>query len=116
MIASRVQALSLMIGGQPQASQSQGWAEIFDPSTGGVIAHASMCTAAEVDAAVQSCKAAFPAWSGTPALKRVQTLYRFRDLIDRHLDELTHMVCREHGKVWEEAQGDVLKAKEIVEF
>ena len=48
-------------------------------------------------------------------LKRVQVLYRFRELLDRHLNELTRMVATEHGKVWEEAQGDVLKAKEVVE-
>ena len=49
-------------------------------------------------------------------MKRVQVLYKFRDLIDRHLDELTRMVATENGKVWEEAAGDVLKAREVVEL
>jgi malonate-semialdehyde dehydrogenase (acetylating)/methylmalonate-semialdehyde dehydrogenase len=49
-------------------------------------------------------------------MKRVQVLYKFRDLIDQHLDELTLIVATENGKVWEEAQGDVLKAKEVVEL
>ena len=49
-------------------------------------------------------------------MKTVQVLYNFRNLIDRHLDELTRMVCAENGKVWDEAQGDVLKAKEVVEL
>ena len=49
-------------------------------------------------------------------MKRVQVLYKFRDLIDCHLDELTRMVATENGKVWEEAQGDVLKAREVVEL
>lgn len=116
MITEQVKPLSMVIDGRPQTSGSQDYAEIYDPSTGNVIAHAPMCTAEEVDQAVQSAKAAFPAWSQTPPMKRVQTLYRFRDLIDRNLEELTRMVCTENGKVWEEAQGDVLKAKEIVEF
>ena len=47
-------------------------------------------------------------------MRRVQHLYKFRELLDRHLNELTRMVATEHGKVWEEAQGDVLKEKEVV--
>jgi malonate-semialdehyde dehydrogenase (acetylating)/methylmalonate-semialdehyde dehydrogenase len=116
MIANQAQQLQLMIDGKAAGSSSTEFAEIFDPSTGRVIAHAPMCTAAEVDAAVESCQKAFGPWSSTPAIKRVQVLYRFRELIDRHMEELTRMVCTEHGKVWEEAEGDVLKAKEIVEF
>ena len=116
MTATHVKPLNLMIDGAPRVSASGSFSEIYDPSTGAVIAHAPLCTTSEVDAAVASCKQAFPAWSATPAMKRAQVLYRFRDLIDRRLDELTLMVCTEHGKVWEEAQGDVLKAKEIVEF
>jgi malonate-semialdehyde dehydrogenase (acetylating)/methylmalonate-semialdehyde dehydrogenase len=102
--------------GEPRHSQSGEHFEVFDPSTGQVIAHAPRCTAAEVEQAILSARDAFPAWSGTPAMKRAQVLYRFRDLIDRHLDELTLSVCTENGKVWEEAQGDVLKAREAVEL
>ncbi|HEX3880049.1 MAG TPA: CoA-acylating methylmalonate-semialdehyde dehydrogenase [Bryobacteraceae bacterium] len=116
MIATQAKPLSVFIDGRAHTSQSTDFADIYDPSTGAVIAHAPMCTKDEVDAAVESCKTAFPAWADTPPTKRVQVLYRFRDLIDRHVDELTRMVSTENGKVWDEAQGDVLKAKEIVEF
>ncbi|MDR0654782.1 MAG: CoA-acylating methylmalonate-semialdehyde dehydrogenase, partial [Treponema sp.] len=58
---------------------------------------------------------AFPGWSGTPVLKRVQILYTLRDLIVKNMDELTHLVALENGKAWEEAAGDVLKAKEGTE-
>jgi malonate-semialdehyde dehydrogenase (acetylating)/methylmalonate-semialdehyde dehydrogenase len=75
-----------------------------------------LCTEEEVNRAIQSAKDAFPAWAETPAMKRVQVLYKFRDLIDKHLDELTQLVCTENGKVWDEAQGDILKAKEVVEL
>lgn len=102
--------------GEPRHSQSGKYFEVFDPSTGQVIAHAPRCTSAEVEQAILSAREAYPAWSGTPALKRVQVLYRFRDLIDQHLDELTLSVCTENGKVWDEAQGDVLKAREAVEM
>jgi malonate-semialdehyde dehydrogenase (acetylating) / methylmalonate-semialdehyde dehydrogenase len=49
-------------------------------------------------------------------MKRTQVLYKFRELIDAHMDELTDMVARENGKVWEEARGDILKVKEAAEF
>jgi len=69
-----------------------------------------------VNQAIESAARAFPGWADTPAIKRVQVLYRFRELIDKHLDELTLSVCTENGKVWDEAQGDVLKAREAVEL
>ena len=116
MIASQARQLNLLIDGEPRLSASREYTDIFDPSTGSVIAQAPLCTTAEVDAAVQSCARAFPAWADTPAMKRVQVLYRFRNLIEEHHDELVRMVATENGKVWEEAEGDVLKAKEIVEF
>lgn len=116
MIANSMEPASLMIGGHALPSASGRLSDVFDPSTGRVIARIPLCTAEEVDQAVASAKAAFPAWAGTPAMKRVQVLYRFRELIDTHLEELTRMVCTEHGKVWGEGEGDVLKAKEAVEF
>jgi malonate-semialdehyde dehydrogenase (acetylating)/methylmalonate-semialdehyde dehydrogenase len=49
-------------------------------------------------------------------MRRVQVLYKFRELLEKHMEELTYMVAREHGKVWSEAEGDILKVKEPVEF
>ena len=116
MIATEIRTLSLFVGGQAVASESGRYAEIFDPSTGQVIAQTPLCTQEEVNRAIESARNAYPAWSNTPAIKRVQMLYKFRDLIDQNLDELTRLVCLENGKVWEEACGDVLKAKEAVEL
>ncbi len=116
MIASEMKVLSFFADGEPQASSSGKHADVFDPSTGRVIAQAPLCTQEEVNRAVESAKNAYPAWADTPAINRVQVLYKFRDLIDRHLDELTLLVCTENGKVWDEAKGDVLKAREVVEL
>ena len=74
------------------------------------------CTEEEVNLAIKSANDAFPSWSNTSAVKRVQILFKFRDLLEQHVDELTYLVCQENGKVWDEAKGDVLKAKEIAEF
>jgi malonate-semialdehyde dehydrogenase (acetylating)/methylmalonate-semialdehyde dehydrogenase len=115
-LTAELTTLKIFVDGQQRCSESGRYADISDPSTGQWIARTPLCTGEEVNLAVQSAKAAFPAWADAPAMKRVQILYRFRDLIDQHLDELTSMVCTENGKVWEEAQGDILKAKEVVEL
>jgi len=90
--------------------------ECFDPSTGDVIALAPQCTTDEVNEAVAAAAAAFPAWADTPPNKRVQVLYKMKSLLDAHLDELTRLVAREHGKVLDEAMGDAIKVTELVEF
>ncbi len=116
MIATDAKTLNFYMGGEARTSQSGRHAEIFDPSTGQVIAQAPLCTEQEVNLAIQSAKEAFPAWAETPAIRRVQVLYKLRDLIDQNLDELTRLAATENGKVWDEAQGDVLKAREVVEM
>lgn len=116
MIASQIKTLGYFAGGEARSSKSNQYFDIFDPSTGQVIAQAPRCTAEEVTLAIESARDAFPGWADTPAIKRVQVLYRFRDLIEKHLDELTLSVCTENGKVWDEALGDVLKAKEAIEM
>jgi malonate-semialdehyde dehydrogenase (acetylating)/methylmalonate-semialdehyde dehydrogenase len=116
MNTPEINTLKFFANGQGNLSQSGKYFDVWNPSTGQLIARAPQCTPGEVEQAIQSAREAFPAWSETPAMKRVQVLYRFRDLIDQHLEELTLSVCTENGKVWEEAQGDVLKAKEVVEL
>ena len=110
-----VKKLPLFINGRFVESAAQKYTECFDPSVGSVIALAPCCTPDELLGAVAAAKAAFPAWSGTPVLKRVQALYRVRELIEKNLDELTLLLATENGKTWDEAQGDVLKAKEGTE-
>ena len=90
--------------------------DIYDPSTGEVQARAPRCTKDEVNYAIECARKAFGPWSKTPVMKRVQVLFNFRDLVVKHMDELTDICAREHGKVWSEAQGDILKVKEPVEF
>jgi malonate-semialdehyde dehydrogenase (acetylating)/methylmalonate-semialdehyde dehydrogenase len=110
-----VNKLKLFINNEWVESKSQKYMDIMDPSTGTVIAQTPCCTQEEVELAVKAANDAFPAWSDTPAIKRVQILYKFRSLVEEHLDELTYICARENGKVWEEAKGDILKVKEITE-
>ncbi len=107
--------LKFFINGEYRESQTQVWYDLHNPSTGEITGQAPCCTNDEVLQAVAAAKAAFPAWSATPAIKRAQVLFKVRDLLEKHLDELTLCVAEENGKVWSEAQGDVLKAKEGTE-
>jgi malonate-semialdehyde dehydrogenase (acetylating) / methylmalonate-semialdehyde dehydrogenase len=116
MNSTSIETLKFYVGGEGRLSKSEKFAEIWNPSAGEVIARAPLCTPAEVEEVVASAREAFPSWANTPAMKRVQVLYKFRDLIDQHLKELILMVCTENGKAWCEAEGDVLKAKEAVEL
>ena len=111
-----IKQLPYFANGEFKPSQTTQWMDCYDPSTGQVIAQAPQCTVAEVEEAVAAAAAAFPAWADTPASKRVQVLFRMKALLDQHLDELTYLVAQEHGKVWDEAMGDVLKVTEVVEF
>jgi len=113
---SQVQILEPFIGGEFVRSKTSKYMDIYDPSTGDVIAKTPCCTKDEVENAVMAAKAAYPAWSDTPPHRRAQLFFNLRNLIEEHLDELTQCVCRENGKVWNEAQGDVLKAKEMTEI
>lgn len=113
---SDIRILKYFAGGKWLESTSDRYMDVFDPSIGEVQVKAPRCTKEEVNFAIECAAKAFPQWSGTPVMKRVQVLYRFRDLVMEHLDELTDICAREHGKVWSEAQGDILKVKEPVEF
>lgn len=112
---SKVKKLQPFINGKFVASKTEKYTDAFDPNTGEVIAQVPCCTAEEVEEAIKCAKEAYVGWSATPVVKRVQVLYNLRDLIVKHMDELTELVARENGKCWSEAQGDVLKAKEATE-
>ncbi len=108
--------LKYYAGGKWQDSKTSKYMNCYDPSTGAVIAHAPQCTEEEVQEAIQSAVSAFPAWADKPVGQRVQVLYRMKALVDKHLDELTHLLAQENGKKWDEAMGDVLKVVEVTEF
>jgi malonate-semialdehyde dehydrogenase (acetylating)/methylmalonate-semialdehyde dehydrogenase len=95
------------------SSRSQ---HVTNPATGGVIGKVALACAADVDAAVQSAAAAFPAWSATPPLRRARILFKFLALLNEHRDTLARMITIEHGKVFTDAQGEVTRGIEVVEF
>lgn len=108
--------LNIFIGGKWVESKSGSYRDGYNPSTGAVIAKVPACGKGEILDAVDAARGAFPAWSETPPVRRVQVLFRMKALVDKHVDELTHLLCLENGKAWQEAMGDVLKAQEVIEY
>jgi len=104
------------IGGQRVAGAAGRTGEVFNPATGEVTGLVQLGDAATVDAAVQAAKAAFPAWADTPALRRARVMFRFKELLEKHHDELAGLITTEHGKVFEDAKGEVVRGIEVVEF
>ena len=107
--------LKFCINNEWLESQSAKYMPVMNPSLGIQIAETPCCTQSEVDAAVDAAAAAYPAWANTPIPQRIQLMFRFKALLDTHLDELTTLLATEMGKVLSEARGDVLKAIEVVE-
>lgn len=111
-----VKKLKYFVGGQFRNSVSTKIVDVYDPSTGEVIAKMPCCTEDEVNEAVEAAKEAFKSWSMTAPSKRAEIMFKVKQLLDAHMDELTMMVARENGKCWAEAKGDVLKAVEPTEL
>ncbi|MBP2702872.1 CoA-acylating methylmalonate-semialdehyde dehydrogenase [Microbispora sp. RL4-1S] len=91
-------------------------AELFDPANGQVSGHVTLATREDVDAAVEAAARAFPAWRDASLARRAQILFRFRESLDAHRDELAALITAEHGKVRGDALGEVARGIEVVEF
>ncbi|AZD35335.1 Malonate-semialdehyde dehydrogenase (inositol) [Pseudomonas chlororaphis subsp. aurantiaca] len=103
------------IDGQVQASGER-FANVFNPATGRVQARVALASQKTVDDAVASAMKAFPTWSEQSALRRSRVMFKFKELLDQHHNELAEIITREHGKVLSDARGEVTRGIEIVEF
>src|SRR5262249_27933078 len=111
-----VDQVKMLVAGRLETSRTARFGDVYNPSPGRVIAKVPLATAEDVDPAVQAAAAALPAWAETPVVERARVLFRFRDLLVRHADELAHSVTREHGKTLAEARASVQRGVEMVEF
>ncbi|KAF1053488.1 MAG: putative 3-oxopropanoate dehydrogenase [Stenotrophomonas maltophilia] len=89
---------------------------VFNPATGAVARQVVLGSPADVDAAVASAKAAFPKWSDTPPIRRARVMLKFLELMNTHRDELAAIITAEHGKVFSDAQGEVSRGIDVIEF
>ncbi len=115
-MTSRLPVIAHYIHGQAVASTSGRLQPVFNPATGAPIAEVALATQAEVNAAVAAAQAAAPAWADTAPLRRARVLFKFKELIEKYHDDLAAMITREHGKVFSDAKGEVVRGLEIVEF
>src|SRR6476660_9348548 len=116
MDLTTLERLPLWVNGRAFSPSTTRYGEVTNPATGEVIRHVPFANAADVDAAVRSAAAAFPAWSASPPLRRARVLMKFRDLLDRHAKDLARIVTQEHGKTLADAEGSVMRGMEVVEF
>jgi malonate-semialdehyde dehydrogenase (acetylating)/methylmalonate-semialdehyde dehydrogenase len=104
------------INGQARAGTSGRATPVFEPVSGRTARSVSLASAAEVDEAVRAAHAAWPAWRELPVLRRTRLLARFLERLHANRDELAAIITAEHGKVFADAQGEVMRGIEIVEF
>jgi malonate-semialdehyde dehydrogenase (acetylating)/methylmalonate-semialdehyde dehydrogenase len=104
------------IGGASRDGAGARTGEVFNPATGDVTGLVQFADATLVDAAVRAAAGALAAWSDTSALNRARVMFRFKELLERHHDELARVITHEHGKVLADARGEVQRGIEVVEF
>ncbi|MFC4276322.1 CoA-acylating methylmalonate-semialdehyde dehydrogenase [Achromobacter aloeverae] len=104
------------IDGKAVTGAGAGRLPVYNPATGAVSAQAALATPADVDTAVAAARAAFPAWADTPPLRRARIMFKFLQLLQENRERLAHAITAEHGKVYEDALGEVARGIDIVEF
>ena len=104
------------IGGAATPGISARTADVYNPATGQVQARVLLAEPADVDHAVQTAKKAYEAWQDVSLTRRARVMFAFRELIERHTDDLARIVSAEHGKVISDARGEVIRGLEVVEF
>jgi malonate-semialdehyde dehydrogenase (acetylating) / methylmalonate-semialdehyde dehydrogenase len=104
------------IGGADTPGASTRTAPVYDPATGGQQAQVLLAERADVDAAVAAARTAFESWKEVSVVRRSRIMFAFRNLVEQHLDDLARIVASEHGKVVEDAKGEVIRGMEVAEF
>jgi malonate-semialdehyde dehydrogenase (acetylating)/methylmalonate-semialdehyde dehydrogenase len=116
MDTMELNTITNLVDGKPQRSASTRSQPVYNPATGEAQATLPLSTAAELDAAVASARAAFPAWADTPPMKRARVMYKFKDLLEQNADRIARAISAEHGKTHDDALGEVQRGLEVVEF
>jgi malonate-semialdehyde dehydrogenase (acetylating)/methylmalonate-semialdehyde dehydrogenase len=104
------------IGGAETPGSSTRTAPIWDPATGGRQAQVMLAEPADVDAAVAAARTAFESWKEVSVVRRSRVMFAFRNLVEQHADELARLVASEHGKVVDDAKGEVIRGMEVAEY
>src|SRR5436190_21879468 len=108
--------VSHYIGGRVVPNAGERSQPVYNPALGTVARHVALGSAEDVAQAVAAAQAAVPAWADTPPIRRARVLNNFLGLLNQHKDTLAAMITAEHGKVFTDAQGEVSRGIDIVEF
>ena len=106
----------MLVAGQWRASTAERFTNVYNPSTGQVIARTPLCSSEETSQVVESAAAALPQWSNTPVVERARVMFAVRELMQRHFNDLAALITREHGKTLGESRAEVQRGLEMVEF
>jgi malonate-semialdehyde dehydrogenase (acetylating)/methylmalonate-semialdehyde dehydrogenase len=104
------------IGGKSVETSSGRYGDIYNPATGAVQGRVGFASVDEVDLAVASAKKASLEWRNTSLANRTRILFGFRELVNKHKDDIARLLTLEHGKVFSDAQGEVQRGLEVIEF
>ncbi len=108
--------LTHWINGKHVEGTSGRFGDVYNPATGEVAAQVPLASTAELNAAVEAAKAAFPDWAATPPLTRARIMFKYKTLIEENADQLAALITAEHGKVLSDAGGSLTRGLEVVEF
>ena len=114
-VTTQTLELQNYVNGAWRRSAATEYVDVVNPATAEVLGRTPLSTAAEVDVAVQAAAAAFPAWRRTPPGERVQYLFKLKNLLEEHLDELSRLITTENGKTFAEAKAEMRRGIENVE-
>ena len=104
------------IDGKQVAGESGRFGDVFNPSLGVRSGRVPLAAKIEVEKAIASAQRAFPDWANTSPLTRARVMFKFKELCERHYDEIALLVANEHGKVVSDAKGSLQRGLEVVEF
>jgi malonate-semialdehyde dehydrogenase (acetylating)/methylmalonate-semialdehyde dehydrogenase len=104
------------ISGGKVAGASGRFGDIFNPTTGEVQAKVALAARAEVARAVDAAEKAFPGWAAVNPQRRARVMFRFKELVEKDMDNLARMLSSEHGKILPDARGDIQRGLEVIEF
>ena len=104
------------VNGKKFSGTSKRISKVFNPATGEHTADVKLASVHDVEAAIHAAKKSFASWSNKPPLQRARIMFKFKELIEKNSEELTKIIVSEHGKVFDDAKGELIRGLEVVEF
>jgi len=104
------------VNGQKFLGNSNRTSKVFNPATGEQSAEVKLASTKDMDNAIEAAKTAFISWSKKPPLQRARVMFKFKEIIEKNFEELTKIIVSEHGKVFDDAKGEIIRGLEVVEF